>query len=648
MNYDYSCLFKPIQINGMRLRNRITMSPMGTFTSMRDGTESEEGIRYYEERAKGGIGLIQTGSMFITEVMAQSGPTIAVDKASSVPKGTVLVERVHRWGAKISMSLSCGTGRNGMPNIGELVPMSASAIPSYYNPDMLCRPLSIEEINQTMEDWKVATINIMRMGFDAIEIHSHAGYLIDQFLSPDWNHRTDEYGGSLENRCRFAVEIIKAIRSVAGPKYPILYRISLDHRYNGGRTVDDSMPILEILEKAGVDAFDIDAGAYESWDYIFPTRYLGDACMAYVCEEARKHVTVPIINTGSHTMETAVELISSGNADLIQFGRQSIADPQFANKLKNGHRDEIRPCILCNEECIGRILGRLTQLSCSVNPATGFETYMEVTPLSVPKNIVVIGAGPGGMEAARCAAERGCKVTVFDRGDHLGGTFATIASHASFKHRIRELIDWYALQLKKQGVAVVLNHEVQLDDDALKEADEIFVATGSKPFLPNIPGLDSSNVIGILDVHRNGIEKDGIVICGGGMSGCDTALELYEQGKKNITIVEMRDGIALDANALNKYTIDRLIPEYGIKTLTSTKVVGITDEGVMVQKADDTQELLPAHAVITAFGMLSDNNLADQIQDKYPTKTTLVGDCVKVAMSGDAIREGFYAAMALQ
>ena len=298
MDKKYEVLFQPMNINGMRLRNRITMSPMGTFTPMQDGTDSEEGMRYYEERAKGGIGLINTGAMFLNEVVAQGGPTIAFDNGRSIPKGTVLVERVHRWGAKICAQISCGTGRNGMPNIGEKVPISASEIPSFYNPDMICRALTIEEIQDIMRDWKTAAANAVAMGFDAIQVHAHAGYLIDQFLSPDWNHRTDAYGGSLENRCRFAVETVQAIRSAVGPRFPIIFRISLDHRYNGGRTMADSMPILEILEQAGVDAFDIDCGAYESLDYIFPTRYNGEACMAYVCAEARKHVKVPLINGG--------------------------------------------------------------------------------------------------------------------------------------------------------------------------------------------------------------------------------------------------------------------------------------------------------------------------------------------------------------
>ena len=200
-------------------------------------------------------------------------------------------------------------------------------------------------------------------GYDAIEIHAHAGYLMDQFMSSVWNHRTDEYGGSLENRCRFATDIIKTIRRVVGPKFPILYRISLDHRFNGGRTLEESGQILPILEAAGVDAFDVDAGCYESMDYIFPTVYTGEACMAYVCETARKYTRKPIINAGNHSVDTAADLLHSGNADIVQSGRQFIADPEFPNKLKAGHREDIRPCLICNEECIGRIFGRMTQLS---------------------------------------------------------------------------------------------------------------------------------------------------------------------------------------------------------------------------------------------------------------------------------------------
>ena len=646
MSYDYLKLWEPMKINKMRLRNRIMLSAMGTFTPMQDGTDSEEGIRYYEERAKGGAGLIMTGAMFLSEKTAQGGPTLNLYSTRAIPKATVMVERVHRWGAKICLQLSCGTGRNGMPDIGERVPISSSPNPAFYNPEMICRPLEVSEIKDIMKEFATAASFALNAGFDAVEIHGHAGYLIDQFISPEWNTRTDEYGGSWENRTRFATEIVESIRNVVGPNFPIIFRISLDHMFKGGRTLEDSMPIIELLEKAGVDAFDIDSGCYETMDYIFPTCYTGEACMAYVCEEARKHVSVPIINAGNHSMETAVDLLESGNADIISFGRQLIADPQFPNKLKAGHREDVRPCIICNEECIGRIFGRLTQLSCTVNPNTGLETHMEVTQLAEEKKVVVIGAGPGGLEAARTAAIRGCKVTIYEATDIIGGTFGRIAS-PSFKKRIRELIKWYGVQLDKLGVDIKLNTKVGLDDPCLVNADEIFVATGSVPFVPNIEGKDNKKVIDVTAAHVNGVEGQKVVICGGGLSGCDTALELAMQDK-DVTIVEMLDACARDVMPINKISLDRMLAEYKVNILTSTKVVGITDEGVKVEKADGTTEVIPADNVITAFGQRPNHTLADAIADKYPLKTTLIGDCQKTSKAGNAIREGYYAAMALQ
>ena len=644
-NYDYSLLWRPIDINKCRIRNRISMSGMGTFTpTMAEQYETESGLRYYEERAKGGIGLIHTGAYFIDEKTAQGGRTLDFSSDKSIPSGTVLTERVHRWGAKMFAQLSCGTGRNGMPQIGERVPISSSENPSFYNPSMICRPLSIEEIEEMMEHWKVAARNAMNMGFDGIQIHAHAGYLMDQFMSEIWNHRKDKYGGSFENRCRFTMETVDAIRSVVGPNFPITYRISLDHRFPGGRTLEESMKILDVLDKSGIDAFDIDAACYETMDYIFPTRYTGEACMAYVCEEARKHLTKPIINTGNHSMESAVELLKSGNADIVQFGRQSIADPQFANKLREGRREDVRPCIVCNEECIGRIFGRLTQLSCTVNPSVGFESYMEVKPVTKPTNVVVIGGGPGGREAARCAAERGCSVTLYEKADRLGGTFLTIAT-GDFKWRIPQLIKWYEVQLKKLGVKVVLNTEIGADDPLLKSADAIFVATGSKPILPPIPGIEKA--IDVEQIHRNGMpEGKNVVICGGGLSACDTAIEYAAKGGRKFTIVEMLPQLAGDVMVVNKISIDRLLNEYGVEQLVNTKVVGITDAGVEVENAEG-KKVLPADVVIGAFGRARSLELADAIQNKYPTKTTIIGDCMKPAKAGGAIREGFYAAMAL-
>ena len=439
----------------------------------------------------------------------------------------------------------------------------------------------------------------------------------------------------------------KTIRKVVGPKFPILFRISLDHRFNGGRTLEDSVPLLGILEKAGVDAFDVDVASYEHLDLIYPTVYYGDSVTSYVCKEARKHVSVPIINGGSHTMETAVDLLESGDADIIQFGRQLIADPDFPNKLKDNRRDDIRPCLLCNEECIGRIMGRQSQLSCTVNIQACMEGHYQITKLPEPKNVVVIGAGPGGLEAARVAAMRGCKVTLFEKSGKIGGNFGTIAS-VGFKHRIRDLIWWYNNQLNKLGVDLRLNTEITADDPILGSADAIFLATGSVPLVPPIPGADLPNVMTVLDYHRYGTDGQNIVICGGGLSGCDAAIELHGEGK-NVSIIEMQDDIAKDAQFINSITIHELMKEYGIALHTSQRVVGIEPDGVRVVNVDDgTESKIAGDTVLAAFGQKSNTEVADKIYAKYHTKCNYIGDCNQVGKSGKAIRDGFYAAMGLQ
>ena len=646
MENKYAKLFEPMKIGKITLKNRLIMAPMGTFTPMQDGTESEEGIAYYEERARGGIGMIIIGAQFLNEKTAQGGPTMAVDNNRAIPKATVLCERVHRWGAKICAQVSPGTGRNGMPDIGERVPISSSENPSFYNPEMICRALTTDEIKDIMKDWAQAALFAKKAGFDAIEIHGHAGYLIDQFLSPIWNKRTDEYGGSFENRARFAVETVQTIREAVGPDMPILFRIALDHRFEGGRTIEDSMPLIALLEKAGVDALDIDAGAYETLDYIFPPSYLGDACMDYVCEEARKHVSIPLLNAGSHTPETALELINSGNCDFIMFGRQTIADPEFPKKLMENRREDIRPCLLCNEECIGRVLSRHTQISCTVNPQVCMEKYFQIEKTSLPQNIVVIGAGPGGLEAARVAALKGHHVTVYDKGEKLGGTFGIIAT-GPFKKRIRDLITWYGVQLKKLGVQVNLKTEINVDDPILEAADKIFVGSGAVPFVPNIPGVDGSNVVGVVDAHQNGVSGEKIAICGGGMSGCDTALELALEGKQ-VTVIEMLSECARDVMSINKISLMRKLKENNVTLLTDSKVIAIDSTGVTIEKKNGTQELVPADTVITAFGQKPSTDFPDAVRKQYNIKTTVIGDAEKVSKAANAIHTGFYAAMALE
>ena len=434
----YEKLFTPYKIGNMEVKNRIGISPMGTNSAFVNGRKDAQEIDYFIERAKGGAGIIYMGCQMLNEKIAQGSMEGYLDTFTVLPSLTSVCDGVHRYGAKIVCQLSPGTGRNAFPDTYGNPPISASAIPSVFNPDMMCHALTKEEIAEMMEGFKFSAGVARDAGYDAVEIHAHAGYLIDQFMSPVWNKRTDEYGGSPENCARFPREIIQAIKSVVGDRMPVIFRISLDHRFEGGRTMEDSIKLLKVLEEAGVDAFDIDAGCYETLDYIFPPSYLGESCMAYVCEEARKAVSVPLINAGTHNPDTALALIESGNADFVNMGRALIADPELPRKLLEGRPEDVRPCLRCNEYCIGRIWNYHTKLSCAVNPQAMEEVRFAIQKTEKPKNVVVIGGGPGGMEAARVAALEGHKVTLFEKDSKLGGVMGDICT-AEFKRNIKKL-----------------------------------------------------------------------------------------------------------------------------------------------------------------------------------------------------------------
>ncbi|KTD84606.1 NAD(P)/FAD-dependent oxidoreductase [Paenibacillus etheri] len=646
---DYSRLFTPFKIGNMEVKNRIVLSPMGTGSSKIDGSKSNSEIRYYEERARGGAGMIILGCQLLTEELAQGSLEGTLEKEHVIPKLTELVEAVQRYGTKVVCQISPGTGRNAFPSMYGEPPVSASPIPAVFDPSVTCHALTVPEIAKIMEQFTNSADIAKKAGFDAIEIHGHAGYLIDQFMSPVWNKREDEYGGSDENRARFARDIIRALRKAVGPNMPIMFRISLDHRFEGGRTLEDSMPLIQLLEAEGVDALDIDSGSYETLDYIFPPAYLGDACMEYVCEMARKHVNIPLLNSGNHTPETAIRLLESGNADFVMFGRPLIADPELPNKLMRGCREDVRPCIRCNEECIGRIVNRLTKLSCAVNIQAAEEQRFKLVKTEMPKKVLVIGAGPAGLEAARVAATIGHQVILVEKEHEIGGQLR-VAATPQFKSQLRDLVKWFGVQLNKLKVDVRLNTELQADDSLLDSADRIILAAGALPIEPPILGLDYDNVISVVDahLHKDLVKGKRIVICGGGLSACDSAIELAQEHGKQVTVIEMRDAVAKDVMFINTISIYRMFDEYGIKQRTNSRVTSIDKVGVHITKLDGSNECIPADTVITAFGMKPDRRLAESIQAKYHAKTRVVGDSDTVGNVGTAVRGGYYAAISLE
>lgn len=638
---DYLKLFTPFRIGKMEVKNRIVMSPMGLNAAHPDGRIGDDEIDYFEERARGGVGLIIAGCQFLTEELAQGSLEGYLDKTYVIPQLTNLCEAVQKYGTKICAQLSCGTGKNAFSNMLKDVPVSASPIPSMFNPDLLCRALTVEEIHEIMKQFNFSAKLLKNAGFDAIEVHAHAGYLVDQFMSAVWNKRTDEYGGTPEKRMRFAIETVQSIRDAVGPDFPILFRIACKHHFEGGRTIEETVPMLKMLEDAGVDALDIDSGSYENIEYIFPPAYLGDACMEDVCEPARKAVSIPILNSGNHTPETAVRLIESGNADFVMFGRPLIADPEIPEKLLKGKRKEVRPCIRCNDDCIGRIITRLTKISCSVNPIAGFEERIKDQKDEESKKVVVIGGGPGGMEAARSAAIAGHKVKLFEKDNSLGGQLKSAAT-PDFKSQLRELVEWYRHQMVIHNVDVHLNTEVTEDMPELDEADAIIVATGAVPLMPGIKGIE--NAVDIITAHENPDKLKGerIVYCGGGLSACDSALEIAMEGKKAV-IVEMLDEVAIDDHFINKAALIPMLKRYGVEIYTGHKVIEITSDGVKALTKDGKEVFIEGDTIVAAFGMKPNNTIAEKIASKYHLKTRVIGDCKRIGKVGNAIREGFYA-----
>ena len=589
--------------------------------------------------------MIITGCMFLTKELAQGSLEGYLDQTYVIPPLTTLCESVQRHGAKICAQLSCGTGKNAFTNMFGDPPVSASAIPSMFNPNLICHALTIDEIQEIMKQFSFSAKLLKDAGFDAIEVHAHAGYLVDQFMSAVWNKREDEYGGTLEKRMRFPVEIVKSIRSAIGPDMPILFRIACKHLFDGGRTLEESLPMLKFLEDAGVDALDIDVGSYENIDYIFPPAYLGDACMQDVCEEARKTVKIPLLNSGNHTPETAVKLIETGNADFVMFGRPLIADAHIANKLMDGKRDEVRPCIRCNEDCIGRIITRLTKISCSVNPSVGFENRFVIEKTKNRKNIVIIGGGPGGMEAARTAALMGHNVTLYEKDSNLGGQLKSAAT-PPFKSQLRELVVWYKRQMELLGIDVKLNSVLTVDSPELKNADNIIVATGADPISPEIPGIE--NTVNILTAHTEPekLKGENIIYCGGGLSACDSALETAMHGKK-VAIIEMLDEVAINDHFINKASLIPMLIKYGVEIYTGHKVLEIKANGVRAQKKDGTEAFISADTIVSSFGMKPNTEFAKAVDAKYHLKTRIIGDSQKVGKVGGAIRDGMFAAMAI-
>jgi len=645
MNPKHEKLFQPTKVNGMLLKNRLFMTPMTLYFNF-EGKIDDQMIEFYEERAKGGIGMIITDCIPVHNIDPYFPKTGIIGTNMQHREWLKLNKVIKPYGTRTCLQMAVGVGVAGGPYPDGTKAVSASENPLVADPTQLSRPLTVEEIHGIVDAFNVNAAAAKSAGFDAVEIHAHLGVLVDQFMTAKWNRREDEYGGSLENRMRFPVELVQAVRAAVGPDFPILFRMSIDHKADNGSPLEERLEMIKILDKAGVDMFDIDVGSNEAPQWTQPPTYEGDSCMAYGAAAVKTVTDKPVMCAGNHNYESAAELINEGKVDYISIGRGLLADPYYAKKLQEGREEDLRPCIRCNEFCVGNAWkGR--PVTCAVNYPCGMENEFRLTKTENPKKVVVVGAGPAGLEAARVAAEKGHKVTLYEKSDAPFGQVKA-AGEPPFKTQLKKYMEYLLRQVKKLNVELVYNKEINGDSPELKGADQIIVAIGSKRLVPPIPGRDKKNVIEVVDAHleRHAEIGNTVVIAGGGVAGCECALELAMEGKK-VTVVEMAPDYAQDSFTLNKISMTVHMAQYGVEILTSHKVVSFEDDSVVVESTDGERKVLPADTAIMAFGNVPRKDVAEDIFMKNQN-VKVIGDVAFPALVGHAVRDGFCAAFGIE
>lgn len=655
----YQTLFTPIQIGKLTLKNRFAMAPMGPLgLGDSEGGWNQRGIDYYTRRAQGGTGLIITGVTFSDcEVETQSMPNCpnsTYNPVHFVRTSREMTERVHAYGAKIFLQMSGGFGRVTIPtNLGEFPPVAPSPIPHRWL-DKTCRELTRDEIHKIIESFGKGAFNAKRAGFDGVEIHAvHEGYLIDQFAIAFFNHRTDEYGGSLENRLRFAKEIREEIAKTCGWDFPVAVRFSpksmlKDWRKGAlpneefeekGRDLEEGLQTAKLLESYGYDALDVDVGCYDAWWWNHPPMYMEKGPYRKYAKLVKETVKVPVFMAGRmDTPEMAESCVKDGTCDVISLGRPLLADPDYVKKLRANHVCEIRPCISCQEGCMGRIQ-TYSMINCAVNPQAARERVTAYEPVARKKRVLIAGGGVAGCEAARVLAERGHEPVLYEASERLGGNLLPGGAPA-FKEDDQQLVKWYENELERLRVPVYLNTKVTKEMVLESDCDAVIVATGSRPKMFSL-GDDEKLYCAEQVLMNQKDPGDKVVVVGGGLVGCEMALDLAQKGKK-VTILEALPKIMAVNGPIcsaNKEMLEELLPFHGVDIICNAKVTGFQD-GAVSYEADGKAEKLDADSVILSVGYRSADELYHELEfdvaDLY-----LLGDAGKVSNIMYAIWDAF-------
>ena len=655
----YQKLFTPVSIGNVQLKNRFALAPMGPLgLGDANGGFNQRGIDYYTERAKGGTGLIITGVTFVDNEVEEHGmpncPSPTYDSVHFTRTAREMTERIHAYGAKVFLQMSAGFGRVTIPtNLGEYPPVAPSPIPHRWL-DKICRELTVEEIHKIVKAFGLGAYNAKRAGFDGVQIHAvHEGYLLDQFAISMFNHRTDEYGGSLENRLRFAKEVVEEIKSRCGQDFVVTLRFSpksmiKDWRVGAlpgetftemGRDLPEGIEAAKLLVQYGYDALDVDVGSYDAWWWSHPPMYQEKGLYRTYAKLVKDAVDVPVILAGRmDNPDMALASLENGDCDIISLGRPLLADPDYVKKLRCGKTDEIRPCISCQEGCMGRIQN-YSMLNCAVNPQACKEGPNAYRPIFRSRKVMVIGGGVAGCEAARVLAIRGHKPVLFEKTGVLGGNLIP-GGAPSFKEDDIALAKWYARQMELLGVEVHMNTEVTKEMVLSGGYDTVIVATGSTPKVFSLG--DDEKVYTAADVLTGTKDPgDTTVIVGGGLVGLELALDLAEKGKK-VTVVEAMDKL-LAVNgpicSANKEMLLELVPFKGIDVVCSARVKSYHD-GKLCYEKDGENHSIAADSVILAVGYREEKSLYEELQYEIPD-IYLLGDAKNVSNIMYAIWDAF-------
>lgn len=642
----FNKLFSPQKINVCEIPNRLAVTAMVANYCNEDGTATDKYIAYHEAKAKGGWGLIITEDYAVNKNAMGYKYIAGLWNDEQIESHKKLTDTIHKYETKIFAQIY-HAGRQSCSFVnGGMQPVAPSAIPCPWLRE-LPRELTIPEIEQIIEDFGDCALRVKKAGFDGVEVHAGHGYLLAEFMSTYVNKRTDKYGGCLDNRVRIIKEIYDNVRSKVGKDFPITIRFSAYEGVEGGRDIAESRVLAKLFEEWGFDALHVSNGAYGDHNKggIVAPMYYPHAFNADLAAEIKKLVNIPVFTVNRiNDPRMAETLLELDKADFIGMGRGSLADPELPNKAKAGDLTSIRYCIGCLQGCTGALyLGG--PLNCLVNPSLGREGELDYSKVDEPKSVLVIGGGPGGLEAARTAAIKGHKVSLYEKRGFLGGQFKS-ASYPAFKGELGTYIAWATNELDKLGVDVHLNSELtkKLVDEI--NPDVIIAATGGTPLMPPIKGIDKPHVVSAEDALLGNVKTgDRIVVAGGGEVGGETAEHLAMQ-QKDVSVVEMCSSLFKELDGVNKYNIMKVLEEYGVKQYTETKVVEILDDGVVVEN-NQGKFTIPADTVVIGLGYKPDNKLAEELKESYDN-VIIIGGAIKTSNALVATREGFDAGISIK